>query len=89
MPLRSVPSSGIQWKFRFQTQEAPAVLVRRALLRSAWTFDVALARRGGMVLVRSGGPNGQLNPTEAAMLLQALGDKLEKSPALQVLTSST
>jgi hypothetical protein len=33
--------------------------------------------------LRSGGPKGQLNPTEAAMLLQALGDKLEKSPALQ------
>merc|ERR1719163_1904724 len=33
--------------------------------------------------LRSGGPTGQLKPTEAAMLLQALGSKLEKSPALQ------
>jgi len=33
--------------------------------------------------LRSGGPSGQLKPTEAAMLLQALGDKLEKSSALK------
>merc|ERR1719321_475724 len=33
--------------------------------------------------LRSGGPTGQLKPTEAAMLLQALGSKLEKSPALK------
>merc|ERR1719440_498823 len=33
--------------------------------------------------LRSGGATGQLKTTEAAMLLEALGDRLEKSPALQ------